>query len=66
MHYSINTHIVPMLSMPQENTEPVLDVGYSIPVLFLMVCLLAHLLRLVFSTTHALRFLVWDTVASVH
>ena len=31
-----------------------------------MVCLLAHLLSLVFSTTHALRFLVWDTVASVH
>ena len=52
-----------MLSMPQENTEPVLDVDYSIPVPFLMVCLLAHLLSLAFSITHSLRFLVWDTVA---
>ena len=55
-----------MLSMPQENTEPVLGIGYSIPIPFLTVCLLMHLLRLVFSTRHALRFLVWDIVASVH
>ena len=56
MHYSINTHIVPMLSTPQEDTEPVLDVDCSIPVPFLMVCLLAHLLSLVFSTTHTQVF----------